>query len=832
MMSEISQANILDEPRDRTKKVTPKKTEPEKKKKKGGETEKMAIRASRKPLPMDPWNVEHVIFAESMTKIRWECLDPAAAKSPHLLEGFTLLAPMEGTGCNKCLVYLRSNQPALTKWAEANGNDFRHRVKTFASVFVTRYKKYQAEDTQLARRDVAHALCGKDTTVEFTDGNGDQFRVCIIHDRKVVVDKSFDVNKPGSSPQEWFLVTTKEAPAKKRWIRLGDIGNLEECFPALFVKHLLLASLKLDHMVGLDNVKRLTKSLDVNMRAEQLRIQHGVMVPPKEYIPLFAFVGNPGTGKTSVAEVIGQVYWLTGSLRYGHTGNWKAGALKAPYEGQTALKTQWAIEQAEGGVFFLDEAYSLAKGAGGYGEEALDMVTGLVEPSNTKCGLIVAGYEKEMETTFFECNIGIRSRFTKVVHFKDYTAAELVVIGQRILATRCFKIAPDAAEWFSTELGKQHPFWPADAGNARAMGHIVESMINSLNKRVVEHDEHDPRKLVMIALEDVQYALRKQGKHITLRGEESRKLRTFTETFCECESVEKMLQKEGEIRHVMEKYLPKVPDLCCLACKSASCISTTGTKDVYCTHCFFRMSTCPECRGQVDYATGRCSDPDCRGEIEIPKQNTPLDNETRLAMYARRFEQMAGLPVGSSSRDQQHAFYILLNRIAGLVALKNNVLLPAENERADAHQLLHQVYALFCPPSSVVGDDDVLEEGPSEKRRAVAIDEDIVDLRDEEEEDEESSDYDKPNTNNVIDRTTDNIELQGILTKLKGSLKHTKKGQAVSFEDLFGRDKRRIMDLCRAKQLLGDRVRLSTRETTKAPHYVIHVKILEELLNN
>ena len=183
---------------------------------------------------------------------------------------------------------------------------------------------------------------------------------------------------------------------------------------------------ELDTLVGLAPVKHVTRSLVARQRLEALRKGAGMKaVLPS---PHLVFTGNPGTGKTTVARLIGQLYKSLGLLPRGHLIEANRSTLVGGYIGQTALKTRQVCEQAKGGVLFIDEAYSLAGGhANDYGHEAIQELLTFMENNRGKIAIVVAGYPEEM-AKFMNMNPGLKSRFDVTIDFPDYSCDELVEI--------------------------------------------------------------------------------------------------------------------------------------------------------------------------------------------------------------------------------------------------------------------------------------------------------------------------------------------------------------------------------------------------------------------
>lgn len=240
---------------------------------------------------------------------------------------------------------------------------------------------------------------------------------------------------------------------------------------------------ELNALVGLASVKQEVRKLVNFAKLKELRKASGLAVPTTSNH--LVFVGNPGTGKTVVARLIAQIFASLGYLSRGHLVEADRSALVAGFVGQTALKTKQVLENALGGVLFIDEAYTLSKpnGASDYGQEAIDTLLKFMEDNRGDLIVIVAGYEREMQQ-FLASNPGLRSRFGKSITFDDYSVSELIDIFTLMAHAAGYRAGPDFYERLGELLTRAYNERPDGFGNARYVRNIFDLCIQNHADRI------------------------------------------------------------------------------------------------------------------------------------------------------------------------------------------------------------------------------------------------------------------------------------------------------------------------------------------------------------
>lgn len=259
---------------------------------------------------------------------------------------------------------------------------------------------------------------------------------------------------------------------------------------------------QLESLVGLDDVKKDVKNLINLVKVRRLRQENGLPVPPMSLH--MVFMGNPGTGKTTVARLISGLYASIGVLSKGQLVEVDRSGLVAGYVGQTALKTQEVIKSALGGVLFIDEAYSLSSGGDNdFGREAIETILKAMEDHRDDLIVAVAGYTGPMEQ-FLNSNPGLESRFNKYFFFPDYTGEQLLAIFKIQCRKNSYTLTPEAektAEELFTQLYEQRG---DNFGNGRDVRNCFEDMIVRQSNRVAQMDAPTKDDLMAILPEDMR----------------------------------------------------------------------------------------------------------------------------------------------------------------------------------------------------------------------------------------------------------------------------------------------------------------------------------------
>ena len=247
---------------------------------------------------------------------------------------------------------------------------------------------------------------------------------------------------------------------------------------------------RMNSLVGLEDVKQSISSLINTHQANNVRVTQGMTKIP---VGLHCvFTGSPGTGKTTVARSVADMYNAIGLLPTNKVVEVDRASLVAGYVGQTAIRVQEVINQAIGGVLFIDEAYSLSLDTGaGFGDEAISTLVKAMEDQRENLAVIVAGYKEPMKS-FIDSNQGLKSRFQNVIDFPDYTQGELSQIFLNLCTANEMNISDAGMAKLNKYLADVNPI--GELGNARFIRNLFEKMFANLSNRaasdgVIEIDE-------------------------------------------------------------------------------------------------------------------------------------------------------------------------------------------------------------------------------------------------------------------------------------------------------------------------------------------------------
>jgi SpoVK/Ycf46/Vps4 family AAA+-type ATPase len=296
---------------------------------------------------------------------------------------------------------------------------------------------------------------------------------------------------------------------------------------------------ELDELIGIAGVKEKVRQTANFAKIQQLRLTQGLKAIPTSYHSVFT--GNPGTGKTTVARLMGRIYKSLGLLRKGHLVECDRASLVAEYVGQTAPRTNAVIDSALDGILFIDEAYSLARENDSFGQEAIDTLLKRMEDNRDRLIVIVAGYPVEMER-FIQSNPGLHSRFTRFIDFPDYTPHELCRIFGLMCRKNSLLLTPELREKVIHHFHWLHANRGEHFGNARLVRNCFETVVNAQATRLAAQTEIDAAALARFEAQDLKSPAekwldehRRKGQGYIVRCPECRQVYSWTSTLEICQ---------------------------------------------------------------------------------------------------------------------------------------------------------------------------------------------------------------------------------------------------------------------------------------------------------
>ncbi|WP_036478748.1 AAA family ATPase [Myxosarcina sp. GI1] len=259
---------------------------------------------------------------------------------------------------------------------------------------------------------------------------------------------------------------------------------------------------ELNSLIGLSELKSTINNLISFLDIQRQRQEHGLKTVPVTLHSVFC--GSPGTGKTTVARLIGKIYKELGILKKGHLIETDRSGIVSGYIGQTAIIVDKLVESALDGVLFIDEAYTLkpANSDKDFGQEAIDTLLKRMEDYRDRLVVIVAGYSDEM-TRFIRSNPGLQSRFSRYFYFEDYQPSELLAIFEKVCDSYNYELEESTKQILIEKFTKLYSERDKSFGNGRLVRNLFEKIVEKQASRLTVLDKVDRQMMTKLIVEDI-----------------------------------------------------------------------------------------------------------------------------------------------------------------------------------------------------------------------------------------------------------------------------------------------------------------------------------------